>query len=612
VTLHQEAVDFYLRQKTTVAAMTGFIEWFNEVYSSLRRKDQELVGQCMQHIFRKYYYSPCVIDTFVTPANIANTLVRREFGNEVMVVPGLEVKYEGKRVAGVDWRVTGIGLDEHYAMRDLEYLLDRADSGVALHEPGIPLLKETERLKRRVFIRDPHYVNFLSLLALEAGLMERVPGKNGEIGKATSKAKEFLRLGEREKFSVAVDGAIQLCSRMMQQAEQGEATGAFTTSRIKAYLKSPRNLESIFKGIFKRYGFDLAELADTLSPELDGIGRYSHMEEKNLVHLLYLVQSFEMFFVTTFGYYLQLIQPLYTYPYDIDDEIDNLLSFNDPQIARFSLFSPAETYDLTALGESLFLKGKKAKNQQELLNELGDDAMYELFQDGQYGFGSADKDDLDWEDDVEQIAFDFDWLGEILDKAPSETKPDKANRHRNKRRQDAHDPLDDKVFVFRVKVQHNKRIWREIEVKGDQTLHHLHNAVLASYPLDRDHLYSFYMSNKAWDASTEYSHPEADGRSATKARISKLGLSPKQKFLYLYDYGDAHRFEVEFRGMKDPEEGIRYPWETKRNKPRLVPCEECDTGEPIRWFCHNHEVYLCDRCHDSDEHRECYVDEIFM
>jgi hypothetical protein len=33
---------------------------------------------------------------------------------------------------------------------------------------------------------------------------------------------------------------------------------------------------------------------------------------------------------------------------------------------------------------------------------------------------------------------------------------------------------------------------------------------------------------------------------ASKVRIETLNLKPKQKFLYLFDYGDEWHFEVEF------------------------------------------------------------------
>jgi hypothetical protein len=127
-----------------------------------------------------------------------------------------------------------------------------------------------------------------------------------------------------------------------------------------------------------------------------------------------------------------------------------------------------------------------------------------------------------------------------------------------------------KTYIFKVKLKHDKRVWRKIEVLGSQTLDDLHMAIQEAFNFDADHLYSFFMSGKAWDDSDfEYHHPDADPQtplekkmetifslileshperrvSATRVRIESLNLKPKQKFLYLFDYGDEWHFEVEF------------------------------------------------------------------
>jgi hypothetical protein len=135
--------------------------------------------------------------------------------------------------------------------------------------------------------------------------------------------------------------------------------------------------------------------------------------------------------------------------------------------------------------------------------------------------------------------------------------------------------------LLKVKLMYDKRIWRKIEILGHQTLDDLHMAIQEAFDFDADHLYSFFMSGKAWDISDfEYYHPEADGGPieadmrkmislirgskpelrlpATTVKIESLNLKPKQKFLYLFDYGDEWRFEVEF--LKEAfSEGAHYP-----------------------------------------------------
>ena len=116
------------------------------------------------------------------------------------------------------------------------------------------------------------------------------------------------------------------------------------------------------------------------------------------------------------------------------------------------------------------------------------------------------------------------------------------------------------TYTFKVTYQQKPSVWQLIEITEDQTLDDLHYTILSAVDFDSDHLYSFYMSGRAWDDSTEYASPYADGPSADEVKIGDLSLRMKQKFLYLFDYGDEHRFDVQLVGI-NPEaaqEG-RYP-----------------------------------------------------
>ncbi len=65
-----------------------------------------------------------------------------------------------------------------------------------------------------------------------------------------------------------------------------------------------------------------------------------------------------------------------------------------------------------------------------------------------------------------------------------------------------------KTYTFHVSLRGGGRVWRKIEMRSDQTLEDLHYTIQTAYEWDADHMYSFYMSNRAWDSSTEYTLPE--------------------------------------------------------------------------------------------------------
>jgi hypothetical protein len=125
------------------------------------------------------------------------------------------------------------------------------------------------------------------------------------------------------------------------------------------------------------------------------------------------------------------------------------------------------------------------------------------------------------------------------------------------------------TYTLKVTYLRDPDVWRTIEIAAHQTLDTLHYAIQDAVDFDRDHLYSFFMSNRAWDEDGSYSSPYADGRSATDVRIADLHLRMRQRFLYLFDYGDDHRFEVQLIEV-NPEAA------KDRNYPRIVEVHGAD------------------------------------
>lgn len=172
-----------------------------------------------------------------------------------------------------------------------------------------------------------------------------------------------------------------------------------------------------------------------------------------------------------------------------------------------------------------------------------------------------------------------------------------------------------KTYVFRVSIPRAGRAFRKIEMRADQTLADLHHAIQDAFEFDNDHLYSFFMSGKAWDDQTEYSLPEgydpfglvddaalweeeeptvdltdpeailrmllntdniieieaakarmgdswhaqmlnyaesfATPGNVLTTRLAQLNLEKGKEFLYLFDYGDEWRFKVKVSKIND-------------------------------------------------------------
>lgn len=109
-----------------------------------------------------------------------------------------------------------------------------------------------------------------------------------------------------------------------------------------------------------------------------------------------------------------------------------------------------------------------------------------------------------------------------------------------------------KSYTFKIVPKRSRGFYVIIEAFESNTFDQLHRAILGTLRWDEDHLYSFFMSGKAWDRETEYSTddcvedmPMLRDRNSKKAKINSLAAKAGDRFLYPYDYGDCHEFDIE-------------------------------------------------------------------
>lgn len=137
-----------------------------------------------------------------------------------------------------------------------------------------------------------------------------------------------------------------------------------------------------------------------------------------------------------------------------------------------------------------------------------------------------------------------------------------------------------KIYVFKVALAMDKRIWRRIAIRVSQTLDDLHEAIFDAFDREEEHLYSFYVAPFGRSIKTrrrdrtgvEYTHPynceqhsvfgffdKTTRHNAKKTRIGSLTLKAGQKFSYLFDFGDSWWHEIAVEQTNGESEKGRYP-----------------------------------------------------
>lgn len=127
-------------------------------------------------------------------------------------------------------------------------------------------------------------------------------------------------------------------------------------------------------------------------------------------------------------------------------------------------------------------------------------------------------------------------------------------------------PLDypDGAYAFKVKLRGLAGMHRTIAARSTDTLHDLHLAIQHAIAWDDDHLYSFFLNNKRYDQRFSFASPWDNDSPpwADQVLIGQLGLPLKHTFMYYFDYGDSHQFDVEVVGIE--------PHAAPGNYPRVV------------------------------------------
>jgi len=121
------------------------------------------------------------------------------------------------------------------------------------------------------------------------------------------------------------------------------------------------------------------------------------------------------------------------------------------------------------------------------------------------------------------------------------------------------------VFKFRVVIDHEKDIFRDIEIQGSQTFEDLHGAIISAFNFRGDQMASFYMSNESWEKGLEIglmdmSFGEESGPPTMKsAQLNQFVKEKDQKILYVYDFLKMWIFYLELIEEKEEEGNQAYP-----------------------------------------------------
>lgn len=110
---------------------------------------------------------------------------------------------------------------------------------------------------------------------------------------------------------------------------------------------------------------------------------------------------------------------------------------------------------------------------------------------------------------------------------------------------EAEKPAPVPAWVISVKLKTG--CYRHIQIPKKDTLVVLADVILWSFDFENDHAHAFFMDNVAWSHADSYflSFVSDDGEERYTENVYLDILSVKQKFKFIFDFGDEWRFECQ-------------------------------------------------------------------
>ena len=121
------------------------------------------------------------------------------------------------------------------------------------------------------------------------------------------------------------------------------------------------------------------------------------------------------------------------------------------------------------------------------------------------------------------------------------------------------------IYKFRVILDAEEDIFRDIAILAEDTLEDLHNAIFNSFGFDGMEVASFYTCDETWNQEEEISLFDTGDVPGEQKIMSDYQLSDildKQntKILYVYDFINMWTFLVELAAVEETiETGVIYP-----------------------------------------------------
>lgn len=120
------------------------------------------------------------------------------------------------------------------------------------------------------------------------------------------------------------------------------------------------------------------------------------------------------------------------------------------------------------------------------------------------------------------------------------------------------------VYRFRVILNTKEDIFRDLELRHDQTLEDFHNSITQAFGFGGQEMASFFLSNDQWTQDEEFplfdmSEGTDEKRTMSDTALHEILDEDQTKMIYIYDFLNYWTFMVELADIAQETKGVEYP-----------------------------------------------------
>lgn len=118
------------------------------------------------------------------------------------------------------------------------------------------------------------------------------------------------------------------------------------------------------------------------------------------------------------------------------------------------------------------------------------------------------------------------------------------------------------IFKFRVIIDTEEDVFRDIEIETEATFEDLHTAILDGFDFEAGEMASFYISDENWNKGLEIPLMDMGDKasmSMANTKLIEMVSQPSEKILYVYDFLRMWIFYIELVEVTKDKPSTIYP-----------------------------------------------------